>query len=106
MADMGSIATVQEASCVAPANHPDFGEPAGPRIDFNRACVLLDNDIVTNGEAKANAFSRLCPLWANSEHGPCAYTLTGRMLSAASITFYRLATRWGSDASRQSEPDT
>ena len=42
-------------------DYPDFGELAGQSIDLNRPAVLLDDDVVTDGQPKAGAFSgRLC----------------------------------------------
>jgi hypothetical protein len=39
-------------------NNPDFGELARLRIDLDCARMLLDDDVVADGEAKAGAFSR------------------------------------------------
>src|SRR5262249_45672358 len=36
---------------------PDFGELAGLGVHFDRAAVLLDHDVVTDGEPKTGAFS-------------------------------------------------
>src|SRR5262245_26227507 len=38
-------------------NNRDFGELAQLGIDFDCACMLLDDDVVADGEAKAGAFS-------------------------------------------------
>src|SRR5262249_34148898 len=35
---------------------PDFGELAWLRMDLDRAAMLLDDDVVTYGEAKAGPF--------------------------------------------------
>ena len=37
-------------------NNFDFGELAGLRIDLYRPCMLLHDDVVSDGEAKASAF--------------------------------------------------
>jgi len=39
-------------------NYPEFGELAGPGVDLDRSGVLLDDNIVAEGEAKARAFRR------------------------------------------------
>ena len=40
---------------------PEFGELAGPCIDLYRPAMLLDDDVVTNGQAKSGPFTgRLC----------------------------------------------
>ena len=36
---------------------PDFGELPRLRIDLNRPAMLLDDDVVANGQAKTGAFS-------------------------------------------------
>jgi hypothetical protein len=42
-------------------NDPKFGELARLRIDLDRPAMLLDDDVVTNGQAKSSPFiSRLC----------------------------------------------
>ena len=42
-------------------NDPKFGELAGPRIDLNRPAMLLDDDVVTDGQAQPSPFTgRLC----------------------------------------------
>src|SRR5262245_26662099 len=41
----------------AEQNNPDFGELAQLRIDFDCARMLLDDDVVADGEAKACALS-------------------------------------------------
>ena len=38
-------------------NDPDLSVLAGLRIDLDRTAMLLDDDIVADGEAKAGAFS-------------------------------------------------
>src|SRR5262245_45134662 len=38
-------------------NNPDFGELAGVRIDLDRPRMLLHDDVVSDGEAKASALS-------------------------------------------------
>ena len=38
-------------------NNPDFGELARLRIDFNCARMLLDDDVVADGEPHAGPFS-------------------------------------------------
>ena len=38
-------------------NDPDFRELARLRIDLNRPAMLLDDDVVTDGQAKPSAFS-------------------------------------------------
>ena len=38
-------------------NNSDLRELAGKGIDLNRASMLLDDDVVTNGQAKASALS-------------------------------------------------
>src|SRR5262249_10631422 len=38
-------------------NHSDFSELAGLRIDFFKPTMLLNDDVVTDGEAKAGPFS-------------------------------------------------
>ena len=38
-------------------NNPDFGELAQLRIDFDGARMLLDDDVVADGKAKAGAFA-------------------------------------------------
>ena len=47
--------------CFARKNNPDFGELAGPRIDLYRPRMLLHDDVVSDGQAKASALaSRFC----------------------------------------------
>ena len=42
-------------------NNPDFGELAGLRIDLDRPRMLLDDDVVSDGQAKASTLaSRFC----------------------------------------------
>ena len=42
-------------------NDPEFGELAGLRIDLYRPAMLLDDDVVTNGQAEPSPFTgRLC----------------------------------------------
>jgi hypothetical protein len=36
-------------------NEPEFGELTGLRIDLYRPAVLLDDDVVTNGQAKSGS---------------------------------------------------
>src|SRR5215471_19383607 len=38
-------------------DNPDFGELARLRINLDRAAMLLDDDVVTDGEAEAGPFS-------------------------------------------------
>ena len=38
-------------------NYPDFGELAGLRVHLNRPAMLLDDDVVADGEAKSGAFA-------------------------------------------------
>ena len=38
-------------------NDPKFGELTGLRIDLYRPTMLLDDDVMANGQAKARAFS-------------------------------------------------
>jgi len=38
-------------------NHPDFRKLARLRIDFDRAAMLLDDNVVTDGEPKPGALS-------------------------------------------------
>jgi hypothetical protein len=38
-------------------NNPNFGELSGPGIDLYRPAVLLDDDVVTNGQAKPRALA-------------------------------------------------
>ena len=56
-ADIGTIMSVQGERGSARQNDPDFGELARLRIDLDRAAVLLHDDVVADGEAKAGAFS-------------------------------------------------
>ena len=44
--------------CRARKNDPEFGEFAGPGIDLDRSAVLLDDNVVTQGEAQASPFAR------------------------------------------------
>src|SRR5262249_42958555 len=63
----GALRTLQEHSslvgellerrCRARKNDPDFGKLAGLRFYFNRPAMLLDDDVVADGEAKAGPFS-------------------------------------------------
>ena len=39
-------------------NNPDLSVLAGLAVDFNEPGMLLDNDIVTNGEAEAGTLAR------------------------------------------------
>src|SRR5262245_43560646 len=43
--------------CSARKNNPDFGELAGLRIDLYRPRMLLDDDVVSDGQAKASALA-------------------------------------------------
>ena len=38
-------------------NDPKFGEFAGLRIDLNRPAMLLDDDVVTDGQAQPGPFT-------------------------------------------------
>ena len=38
-------------------NDPKFGELAGLRIDLYRPAMLLDDDVVTNGQAEPGPFT-------------------------------------------------
>jgi hypothetical protein len=38
-------------------NHPNFGELAQFRLNIDRAGMLLDDDVVADGETKAGAFA-------------------------------------------------
>src|SRR5262249_8395954 len=50
----------EEGGC-ARKNNPDFGELAGLRIDLYRPRMLLHDDVVSDGQAKASALaSRFC----------------------------------------------
>src|SRR5215471_4458451 len=51
--------TVREQRNCPWQNYPDFGELAGLCVDLDRPRMLLDDDVVTDGEAKAGAF----PSW-------------------------------------------
>src|SRR5262249_9431012 len=42
--------------CFARKNNPDFSELTGLRIDLYRPRMLLDDDVVSDGQAKARAF--------------------------------------------------
>src|SRR5262245_19186322 len=61
----GPIADIQSASYrfsdehgSAGQNYPDFGELARLSVDLDCARMLLDDDVVADGEAEAGAFSR------------------------------------------------
>src|SRR5262249_22419158 len=63
----GALRTLQEHSslvgellerhCRARQNDPDFGELAGLGVHFDRASMLLYDDVVADGETKTGAFS-------------------------------------------------
>jgi hypothetical protein len=56
----GPIADIERVSdehCGARQNNPDLCELARLCIDFDETGVLLDDDVVADGEAKASAFS-------------------------------------------------
>ena len=46
-----------DGRCRARKNNLDFGELAGLRIDLYRPRMLLHDDVVSDGQAKASAFS-------------------------------------------------
>src|SRR6476660_5305105 len=47
--------------CRTRQNDPKFGELAEPRIDLYRPAMLLDDDVMTNGQAEPSPFtSRFC----------------------------------------------
>ena len=58
MSAIGRLRAVRQQRGYARQNDPDFGELAGLRIDLDRAAMLLDDDVVTDREAKPGAFSR------------------------------------------------
>src|SRR5437016_12595696 len=43
--------------CCARKDNPDFGELTGLRVDLYRPAMLLDDDVVADGEAEARAFA-------------------------------------------------
>ena len=49
--------SAQEERSRARQNDPDLGEFAGLRIDLDRPAMLLDDDIVADGQAKSRSFS-------------------------------------------------
>ena len=49
-------------------NNPDLGELTRLCIDFDGARMLLNNDVVADGEAKAGAFSRRLSCEERLEH--------------------------------------
>src|SRR5262249_46654809 len=52
---------VSSSNCFARKNNPDFGELAGSRIDLDRPRMLLHDDVVSDGQAKASSLaSRFC----------------------------------------------
>src|SRR5262245_43252394 len=60
-ADIGTFTSVQGMTRPARQNHPDFGELARLSVHLDGAAMLLDDNVVTDREAKAGAFSgRLC----------------------------------------------
>ena len=48
---------LQSDAADARQNDPKFGELAGFRVDLDRAGMLFDDNIVTDGEAKAGSFA-------------------------------------------------
>src|SRR6202011_5730847 len=52
-----SVCSCFARGCCARKNDPEFGESARPCIDLYRAGVLLDDNIVAQGETKAGPFA-------------------------------------------------
>src|SRR5262249_18800096 len=55
--EQASIMTVQEAALLRRQHHSDFGEFAWFSKDLDRAAMLLDDDVVTDGETKPGTLS-------------------------------------------------
>src|ERR1700724_18597 len=51
------VLLIDEGRPGAREDNPEFGELAGLRIDLNRPAVLLDDDVVTNGQAKSSSLA-------------------------------------------------
>ena len=61
MARLRSRSTARDKHGRSLQNDPKFGELTGLRINLNRAAMLLDDDVVTNGQAQSGPFAgRLC----------------------------------------------
>src|SRR5262249_55597391 len=54
---LGRLQPFREEHRRARQNHSDFSELAGLRIDFYRPTMLLNDDVVTDGKAKAGPLS-------------------------------------------------
>jgi hypothetical protein len=56
--ERGSCLRFREEGSRPRQNDPELGELARLRIDISRPAVLLDDDVVTDGQAKAGPFSK------------------------------------------------
>src|SRR5262249_30104613 len=55
------VSSSSRERCLARKNNSDLGELAGLRIDLDRTRMLFHDDVVSDGQAKASAFSgRFC----------------------------------------------